>query len=152
MLVLAEENGFVEAWALRRIFSVSASSLAGGNLSRLDAALGAPANSDPSKRKLEPRITFPDSFVESCRPRVLLFPTLTGEAASRIGKLGSGEAMTQLIRQCPWASYDKSTGREHLRALGLMAKQTLSYKLDAGLDLLADPTLAPRLLASCLEH
>ena len=150
MLVLAEENGLIDAWALRRIFSVSSASLAHSGLSGVEAALGAPVNSDPGKRKLEPRIMFPDSFVESCRPRVLLFPTLTGEAESRVEKLSSGAAMTRLIRQCPWASYDAGTAREHLRVLGLLAKQSFSYSLDAGLDLLEDATRAPRLLASCL--
>ncbi|HEX8131612.1 MAG TPA: hypothetical protein VF527_21125 [Pyrinomonadaceae bacterium] len=152
MLVLAEADGAVAAWALRRIFSVSSASLANSGLSELDAALGAPVNSDPTKRKLEPSITFPDGFVESCRPRVLLFPTLTGEATSRVEKLSSGQAMTQLIRQCPWASYDAGSAREHLRVLGLLSKQSISYKLFAGLDLLEDSTLAPRLLTSCLGH
>lgn len=152
MLVLGEADGAVEAWALRRIFSVSATSLANCRLSGLDAALGAPANSDPTKRKLEPGITFPGSFVESCRPRVLLFPTLTGEAASRVEKISSGEAMARLIRQCPWASYDTSTAREHLRVLGLLAQQSDSFLLDAGRDLIEDSSRAPQLLASCLEH
>lgn len=152
MLVLDEDDGMVEAWALRRIFSVSPASFASSGLSETDAALGAPVNSDPGKRKLEPRIAFPDSFVESCRPRVLLFPTLTGEATSRVEKLSSGQAMARLIRQCPWASYDAGTAREHLRVLGLMAKQSISYSLDAGLDLFEDSTRAPQLLASCLEH
>ncbi len=159
MLVLSDESvesgetgETVEARALRRIFSVSAESLAGCNLSGLEAALGAPANSDPTKRKLEPRITFPDGFVESCRPRVLLFPTLTGESASRLFNISAGEAMARLIRQCPWASYDTGTAREHLRVLGQLAKQSTSFTLDAGRDLITDSTLAPRLLASCLEH
>jgi hypothetical protein len=153
MLVLScEARGAVEAVALRRIFSVSAESLANCYLEGLDAALGAPANSDPSKRKLEPAITFPDGFVESCRPRVLLFPTLTGEAASRVEKISASEAMARLIRQCPWASYDTSTAREHLRVLGVLAKQSTSFLLDAGRDLIEDSTRAPNLLASCLEH
>jgi hypothetical protein len=153
MLVLSGETvGAVEAWALRRIFSVSAKSLANCHLSGLEAALGAPANSDPNKRKLEPRVTFPGSFVESCRPRVLLFPALTGEAASRVEKISSGEAMARLIRQCPWASYDTGTAREHLRVLGMLAKQSTSFLLDAGRDLIEDSTSAPKLLASCLEH
>jgi hypothetical protein len=153
MLVISgEAAGAVEAWALRRIFSVSTESLANCHLSGLEAALGAPVNSDPSKRKLEPGITFPGSFVESCRPRVLLFPTLTGEAASRVEKISPGEAMARLIRQCPWASYDSSTAREHLRVLGMLAKQSDSFALDAGRDLIEDASRAPKLLASCLEH
>jgi hypothetical protein len=153
MLVLSgDESGACEAHALRRIFSVSAQSLVGCDLKGLDEALGAPANSDPTKRKLEPGITFPGSFVESCRPRVLLFPTLTGEAASRVERISSGEAMARLIRQCPWASYDTGTAREHLRVLGMLAKQSDSFTLDAGRDLIEDSTRAPQLLASCLEH
>lgn len=153
MLVISgEADGACEAYALRRIFSVSAESLAGCHLSGLEAALGAPANSDPTKRKLEPGITFPGSFVESCRPRVLLFPTLTGEAASRVAKITPGEAMARLIRQCPWASYDTGTAREHLRVLGMLAKQSDSFTLDAGRDLIEDASRAPKLLASCLGH
>lgn len=152
MLVLAEEKSTVEAWALRRIFSVSAASLANCHLNGLDAALGSHVNSDPGKRKLEPSITFPDRFVESCFPRVLVFPTLTGEAESRLDKISSSEAMARLIRQCPWASYDAGTAREHLRVLGLLAQQSVSFTLDAGRDLIEDPLHAPNLLASCLEQ
>jgi hypothetical protein len=152
MLVLAVEDGMVGAWALRRIFSVSPASFARSGLSGQDALLGAPVNSDPGKRKLEPGTAFPGSFVESCPPRVLLFPTLTGEAASRVEKLGSADAMARLIRQCPWASYDTATARGHLHVLGLLAKQCISFSLYAGLDLYEDSTRAPQLLASCLEH
>ncbi|HLL71466.1 MAG TPA: hypothetical protein VK363_08545 [Pyrinomonadaceae bacterium] len=153
MLVLGEAEGEVEAWPLRRVFSVSPESLAGGHLRELEAALGAPVNSDPSKRRLDPAIVFPGGFVGSCFPRVLLFPVLTGEQASRAENLTSGEAMARLIRQCPWASYDAGTAREHLRVLGLLAKQSASYLLHAGRDLIEDASSAPKLLkAACLEH
>jgi len=151
MLVLGEERGEIQARGLRRIFSVSAESLVNCHLSGLEAALGGTVNSDPNKRKLEPALTFPDSFVESCLPRVLLFPTLTGEAGSRVVKITSGEAMAQLIRQCPWASYDTDTARDHLRVLGLMAKQSTPFLLHAGRNLIEDSTCAPRLLVTCLD-
>jgi hypothetical protein len=122
-------------------------------LSELKSSLGAPVNSDPSKRKLEPADAFPEGFVGSCFPRVLLFPTLTGEPASRTEKLTLGEAMALLIRQCPWASYDEATAREHLRVLGLLSKQSVSYLLHAGRDLIEDSSSAPELLkAACLEQ
>lgn len=151
MLVLGEESGTVEAWALRRIFSVSASSLANCQLEALAEALGTPVNSDPGKRRLEPGITFPGRFAESCAPRVLFFPLLTGERESRVEKISAPEAMARLIRQCPWASYDTSTARAHLRVLSLLAKQSVSYLLYAGCDLIEDSSSAPALLASCLE-
>jgi hypothetical protein len=154
MLVLGEEkkNKAIEAWAFRRIFSVSAKSLAHCQLDNLELALGAPVNSDPTKRRLEPTVTFPDHFVEGCFPRVLVFPTLTGEAESRVVKITAGEAMAQLIRECPWAGYDTSTARAHLRVLGSLARQSASFLLDAGRDLIEDATRAPQLLASCLEQ
>jgi len=152
MLVLREEAGRIEASALRRIFSVSASSLAGCHLNGIEEALGSPVNSDPSKRRLEPGVIFPDGFVESCQPRVLLFPTLTGEAQSSIEKISAGEAMTRLIRQSPWAGYDASTSREHLRVLGTLAKQSVSYTLSAGRNLIEDATSAPELVASCFAN
>ena len=146
MLVLAEADGEVEAWALRRVFSISAESLANCRSGELEAALGAPVNSDPSKRKLEPSIAFPEGFVGSCFPRVLLFPVLTGKSASRTEKLTSGEAMARLIRQCPWASYDAVTAREYLRVLALLSQQSASYVLHAGRDLIEDASSAPELL------
>jgi hypothetical protein len=153
MLVLGEEaSGKVEAWALRRVFSVSSESLANCRLSELEAALGAPVNSDPSKRRLDPAVAFPEAFVGSCLPRVLLFPTLTGESESRTERITSGEAMARLIRQCPWASYDAGSAREHLHVLGLLAKQSTSYSLHAGRDLIEDSSLAPELLAACIER
>jgi hypothetical protein len=145
MLLLYEQSGGIEARALRRLFAVSARTLAGCSLPRLDEALGTPVNSDPSKRRLEPSIVFPGSFAESCTPRVLCFPSVTGEPSSRLEPMPQSDVLTRLIRLCAWTSFD-ATARDYLRFLGRLVRQTKAYKLCAGLDMLEDPTRASALL------
>jgi hypothetical protein len=72
-------------------------------MSRLNKALLAQAVNDPDKRRIEPRVVFPNSFISSCRPQVLFCAKLSGEAESRVVKLAPSEAMTKLLRQCPWS-------------------------------------------------
>ncbi|HVF48445.1 MAG TPA: hypothetical protein VNA19_00080 [Pyrinomonadaceae bacterium] len=145
MLLLFERQGSVEARALRRLFAVSAATLDGCQLPRLDEALGTPVNSDPSKRRLEPSIVFPESFAEQCTPRVICFPVVTGERESRLEPLRQADVLTQLIRLCVWTSFD-ATARDYLRFLGRLVRQTKAYRLLAGLDLLEDPARASALL------
>lgn len=147
MLVLEETDGGVQARGLRRLFSVSAASIAACRPARLDEALGTPVASDPSKRRLDPAIAFPEGRAESCRPSVICFPTITGESESRLRAIGQPEAMAQLIRLCPWAGYDVSSSRGNLAVLSRLARQAKSFLLLAGRDILDDPSLAPRLLA-----
>jgi hypothetical protein len=151
MLALRAEAGAIRAWAFRRSFSVSEQSLAGAGRPALFAALGEPVNSDPTKRALDPAAGFPGQFVESCAPRVLCFPTLTGEGESRLERLSQAEAMRRLVRHSPWASYDRATAREHLSVLGRLASQCRAYELRAGRDLIEEPGRAAELLAACFR-
>ena len=150
-LLLAEFGEVVVARGIRKFFAASETTLKASSLSDLSHALGPPMRSDPSKRRLEPAEAFPQRFIESCTPRVLCFTAITGEAKSHVSSLRSSEAMTRLIRSNPWASYDKVTAREHLRLLNLLASQCRSFSLDAGSDILANPSCAADLLAPLLN-
>lgn len=145
MLVAYEKTGGIEARALRRLFAVSAKTLAGCQLPRLEEALGTPVNSDPTKRRLKPSIVFPESFAESCTPRVICFPVITGEKESRLEVMRQADVLTRLIKLCAWTSFD-ATARDYLRFLGRLVRQTKAYRLFAGLDLLDDPARAAALL------
>lgn len=148
LLVLHEEGeGRIRARGLRRLFAVSAPTLAGCDLPRLEEALGSPVNSDPDKRRLDPAVVFPGGRAASCEPRAIYFPVITGEAASRVEALGQAEVMTRLLKLCPWASFD-AAARDHLAFLGRLARQARGYVLRAGRDVLADPDSAPALLAA----
>ena len=150
LLVLSEGEGGIEARGLRRPFQTSATSVAGCELPRLEDALGATIFNDPDKRRLAPEILFPGRFAASSRPRVICFPSITDEAESRLRRVGHPEAMSKLIAMCPWASYDASGARHHLRVLSRLVAQCRAYTLDAGRDIFEDQHAAGRLLASCI--
>ena len=147
MLAVSECVEGVEMFPLRQPFQTDAAALAGCELPRLEEALGVRIQNDPDKRKLNPRILFPGRFVPRALPRVLCFPSVAGEGRSRVEPLGQAEAMTRLIRMCPWARYDAAAAPAHLRLLARLARQCKTYALDAGRDIFDDPASAARLLA-----
>lgn len=151
LLALCEEPDSIRVWAFRRTFSVTEKSLAGAGRPSLVGLLGPPVHSDPTKRSLDPAESFPGQFVESCTPRALCFPVVTGEPVSRLERLSQPEAMRRLVRHSPWASYDTSTARAHLGALGRLASQCRAYALDAGRDVHEQPGRAAELLAACFR-
>jgi hypothetical protein len=59
--------------------------------------------------------------------------------------------MRRLVRHSPWASYDTSTARAHLGALGRLASQCRAYALGAGRDVHEQPGRAAELLAACFR-
>jgi hypothetical protein len=152
MIVLSERATGLIAEGLRRLFAVAAPSIAGSSLPRLDKALGAPVASDPSKRRLEPEIVFPDSRAERCRPRVLFFPQVTAAATTVVNAMPARAAMQQLVRFCPWATYDAHAAPDYLRVLARLANQCRSYELRAGRDLLLEPRRVADLLAPYMEE
>jgi hypothetical protein len=147
MLILEESPEGVLARGLRRLFAVSDLTLAGCDLPRVEEALGTPVNSNPDKRRLSPEIVFPEGFTASCRPEVIYFPTITEEGETRIESLKKADVLLRLLKVYPWACFD-AAGREYLGVLERLVRQTRGYALRAGRDILADPTLAPRLLGA----
>ena len=150
-LLLDQEQDAVRARGIRKFFAASERTLAACRLPEIESALGPPITSDPSKRRLEPDIAFPGRAKESCIPGMLLFTSITNNPKSVISSLSSGDAMAQLIKFNPWASYDKTTAREHLRLLSRLANQCQSFSLGAGLDVLAQPSYAEELLTALLK-
>lgn len=146
VMLLGERGGRVEASGLRRDFAVTERTLAASGLASFGA--GARAAFDPDKLRLAPEDIFTANHVESCAPAALFFPALTGEAETRVAELSQAAAMARLIRMCPWASYDACAAERHLGVLARLARQCRSYEVFAGTDLLADASLAARLLAA----
>lgn len=151
VLVLVEERAGVEIWGLRRVFAIAETTLAACELPRLEKAVGGPILSDPTKRRLEPGVVFPDGFAQSCVPRTLFFPVITGDAVSRIVKLSRSEAMVRLIKQCPWSSYETSVVPDYLRVVGRLVKQSDAYVLLAGRDILSETKRAAEILAAHMK-
>ena len=146
MVVLRKTPDALEAEGLRRLFAVADTSVVGSSRTQLNAALGPPVASDPSKRRLEPETVFPHSRAVSCRPRVLFFPRVVTTADTAVEEISSREAMQQLLRHCPWATYDTYSAPNYLRVLARLANQCRAYELVAGRDLLLQPERASDLL------
>jgi len=138
-LLLAETAEGVEAWGVRRAFALAESALAGGGLTRLDGVASEPAPFDPLKRRFQPQDIFPEGFAERCAPRMLFFTSLTHERETRCVQISQHESMSRLLRMCPWACYDRPAARGYVSALAALARQSASYELLAGTDLLGDP-------------
>lgn len=149
-LLLSVQGDAVEARGLRRVFSVTEMTMAAPGLSQLKRISTAPVPFDPYKRRFEPQAVFPAGYLEACIPEVLFFPSITHEPVSRLRKLSPQDAMTRLIKICPWACYDKSTAREHLRVLGRLSKQCSAYELFAGHELLGNPEFTSAFINACL--
>lgn len=138
LLLRGDGDGPVEACALRREFAVTEQTVAAGVLEGFEELLGEPAPFDPLKRRFKPHDIFPDGFSESCVPRALFFPVVTGEQASGARRLTQAETMRGLLRMCPWACYDRPAAAAHLNLLARLARQAAGFELRAGRDLLGD--------------
>ena len=108
-------------------------------------------NSGPSKHCFEPGDVFNATRVAQATPGYLLFSTLGHQDKTELHELTQAETMTQLIRACPWATYDTIVAGPYLALLSQLARQAKGFNLKAGTDLL-DPTEASRIIGSvCLK-
>lgn len=144
VLLLSECEGRVEARPLRKVFAATEQTVAAAGFDAVASVTLAQGN---AKLRFVPQAFFSEGHVESSFPRVLFFPAVTREESSRVGELTPAEALTRLLRMCPWASYDRPTSAAYLRVLTLLAKQCRAYDVRAGRDLLASPARAAALLA-----
>lgn len=151
-LLLNQEGHLIRARGIRRFFSASEATLASCSLETSDPGVGGPMLSDPHKRRLEPLVAFPGQFIRSSVPRSLFFASITGRAKSEVQSRTPTDTMAGLIRSNPWASYDRSTARDHLQVLNRLTNQCKAFSLRAGLDVLADPSCAEALLRPLMKH
>lgn len=148
LVLIREDAAAAEAFAFRRVFAATETTLEACPTPGLEEATREPNAFEPSKRRLDPEVLFPGRFASSCTPRVLVFPVITGEAETETRPMAAPDALTRLLKMCPWASYDTAVARPHLSALARLARQCASYALLAGTDLLHDAQAAPRLFAA----
>ena len=147
-ILLGETPDGVAAWGFRKVFSLTGQTLDAVALPRVGDATRASVDFDPDKRRLEPSVMFPFSFAASTYPQTLFFASITNAPSSAALPLAPREAMTRLMKMCPWACYDAPVAREHLRALERLSKQAGAFELRAGQDVLREPETAAQLVAA----
>lgn len=130
-LLLSLVDGEVEARGFRAFFAVRAGAV-----------------EMPFKDCFEPEGRLGSRRREKVSPGSLLFIRLNGERKSRLVKLTQAETMTQLIRACPWATYDTAVAGANLEMLSTLARQATGFHLSAGRDLLVS-NHAAELLSRC---
>ncbi len=103
------------------------------------------------KRPFAPHAVFAGGFRDRCRPGVLLFPELSGDARTDVARLAAGDTMARLIRMNPWSCYDRSTAPQHLEVLSRLARQAAAFAVRAGRDLL-EPSASADVVAGCVRE
>jgi hypothetical protein len=140
----------VAAWPLRRRFAITPDTYAASGFLQARAALD-DLEVQAGKRPFVPHDVFAGGFRDRCRPGLLLFPELTGDAGSAVDRLGPGDTMARLIRMNPWSCYDRRTAPHHLAVLSALTRQVTAYAVRAGRDLL-DAAAAVALVEDCLQQ
>jgi hypothetical protein len=134
--------------AFRRFFALTAETLAA-----VDLPQGVfNESSVTAKERIIPQEHFDSDPIEQATPGYMIFSHVTREQQSRVVSLTSAEAMTMLLRLCPWASYDKPTSEQHLRILARLANTTSALALHAGTDILNEPTLGAHLIQQAIRE
>jgi len=150
-LLLRDTPSGIVAWALRRYFTFDESTLDKCKLGQFPDAIGQRVPGDRNKVRFYARRAFPQSFVETCMPGVILFPVIGTEPQTRIEPVKPGDALARLLRQCPWATCDTAAAPDHVQALTNLIKQTRSYSVITGRDVFDDPSSIPGLISRQID-
>jgi hypothetical protein len=101
---------------------------------------------EDSKQRLDVQTLYPTQVRNTCRPDLLLFPTIVAAPQSQLVPIGKAEALFRLIQQSALLAIDPQQASGHLDILARLVRQTKHYRLLAGQDLAQDPRrLAPLL-------
>lgn len=139
-LILRNDVAGVEAIALRQFFALTPATVA------VFPDMQTTPLPDNRKARFTPQEFFAGHQIEAAKPSVMLFPSIMREPATRLVRLSQSEAMSRLLKLCPWACYDANSASDHLAVLGRLAQETAGFDILAGTDVLQDPRLASDLI------
>jgi hypothetical protein len=151
VVLLSTVKERIRATGLRRFFALTPQTIEGSGLPEVNSLVGNGPIGDSGKRRLEARELFPSGVVEECQPNVIFFPIVANEQTSRTRELSPAETMSRLIRLCPWSCYDRAVAREFLDVLAKLVKQSVSFDLFAGNDLMGDPHYTSNFLTAAVK-
>jgi hypothetical protein len=105
-----------------------------------------------TKFALFPEEVFPSGSLRSCQPNAIVFVSVASKEQSEVRRLSAGETMSKLIRHCPWSCYDRAVAKSFLDALAKLVKQSKSFELAGGTDLLGEPTQLATFFTDILKN
>ena len=94
--------------------------------------LAQPKEDSRPKHQVRAEDVFPASFPDSCKPRVLVFPSVSGRSTSTITPLDKDEALHELAPNVLLT--DSAASQRHLDALAELVRDTKTFRLETGRD------------------
>ena len=131
-VLLRNDATGIEAIALRQFFALTPTTVATLPTMRT-TSIG-----HSRKARFTPQEFFSGHQIESAKPVVALFSTISRQPVTRLERLSSSVTMSRLLKLCPWACYDTISASDHLTLLGRLARETAGFDILAGTDLLQD--------------
>ena len=147
-LLLDYQAGELKVYALRKFFALTATTIAALQFPELRALPREPSN----KTRIIPQDILSGVQLDRATPGAIFFSTITQKPDSEIRRLSAPEAMTRLLRLCPWAGYDKPTAGKHLAVLAELAQITVASDILMGTDVLEDRSLASKLCLGAMSY
>ena len=151
MVFLTRAGDDVEARGFRRLFAVTENTPLPSVVGLMQTKASRRANTQAIKKTFDPQSLYPLAHFQNAVPQSLFFTSTDGEAQTRISELSQAATMKRLISYCPWATYDKTIAVENLDVLSRLVRQTTSFELFAGADLLR-PNYASNLLNTYIRN
>jgi len=145
-LLLHPVGGSVEALALRRDLFLRP------GLGPLSDSPDPEPWPDPAKVRIDARRRFANQVTDRCRPRLLIFPEIIDQAASRLEPCTPAQALRLLTHHSLVAELEPSRAPQHMALLAGLVHQCAARRLCAGRDLLAEQGLAARMLATLCDN
>ncbi len=149
-VLLRKTGEEITAFALRKHFFLDSS--AASNHSDLTLGEEIPDDQGGRRRRIHVEDAYPAQQISKCIPRVLLFSTIVPEKQSALRPLTPVAALKLLLEASGSQLFDRPTMTSHMETLRQLLRQTTSYCLDAGSDLLTDPSQLIRLVATANEN
>lgn len=144
-LLLSILDDQIEARGFRTFFAISSETATAAGIDKISGI----ETSKKMKTCFEPAIVLGSSQRVTAVPGALFFISLSGEDDTQVSKLSQADTMMQLIRACPWATYDTAIASANLKVLSKLARQVNAFELRAGRDLL-QPDYASDLMSRCV--
>ena len=140
MVFLAHRADGLDALAFPDVIDVTEDTAA--MFPELHHLLAQPKKDGSPKHQVRAEDVFPVSFLDSCKPRVLVFPSVSGRAVSTITPLDKDEALHELAPNVLLT--DSAASQRHLDALAELVRDTKTFRLETGRDFaeLGDPLRA----------
>lgn len=102
---------------------------------------------DPEKWRVDAEALYPGQKVARCLPKVMVFPQIVDQPASRLVPVGRTEAILHVMRQSSFLDPDPARAAAHLDVIKQLVQQARSYLLLAGEDIKYHPAQLSRMLS-----